>query len=159
MIAMKEIRATLTNVLKNKAGFTYEVHFDTVKESSKSYFYIEISSRRKTFDPVYYERFLTIDIQLRLLPDEFNRVHRSELYDAEDKLDSTIRPVVQVRDRYITVQDVRSRIIDGILHYQFNLDFADYLPIEIPPFMENLDLDLSVQNLKLELKEESEDGE
>lgn len=155
MIAMQEIRSALSSLLKEKANFPYEVHFDNVKESSKSYFYIEISSKRRTFDPIYYERSLSIDIQLRLLPDKHDRIHRSELYDAEDKLDSVIRPVIKIRDRYITVLDVNSRIFGDILHYEFKLEFADYLPVPQPDFMENLDMDmgLSTENLKLELEE------
>lgn len=150
MIPMKEIRAALVDLLRNKAGFSYEVHFDHNRESSKSYFYIEISSRRKTVDPVYYDRSLSIDIQLRPLPDKFTRISKSELYDAEDKLDKTIRPVIRILDRFITVQDVNSRIVDGILHYQFNLNFTDYLPVKVAPFMENLDLNLELGSLEKE---------
>lgn len=159
MITAKEMRAALVDLVKVKAGLSdYEVHFDNVKEASKSYFYITVKGRRKTFDPVYYERTLTIDLQLILLPDKFNRIHRSELYEAIDALDRTVRPVFHVKDRFITVQETRSRIVDDILHYEFDLDFTDYLPVDIPPCMEELAMDLSVGNLKFELKEESEDA-
>ena len=158
MITAKELRAALVDLVKVKAGLSaYEVHFDNVKEASGSYFYIKVTSRRKTFDQVFYERSLAIDLQLILLPDGFNRIHRSELYDAVDALDRAVRPVFHVKDRFITVQETRSRIVDGVLHYEF--DFADYLPVERPPHMETLAVDLSVGNLKLELKEETEDGE
>jgi len=160
MITAKELRAALVDLVKVKAGLSaYEVHFDNVKEASGSYFYIKVTSRRKTFDQVFYERSLAIDLQLILLPDGFNRIHRSELYDAVDALDRAVRPVFHVKDRFITVQETRSRIVDGVLHYEFDLDFADYLPVEMPPHMETLAVDLSVGNLKLELKEETEDGE
>ena len=159
MIAMQEIRKALTRILKDEAEFPYEVHFDNVKDSSKSYFYIEIDSKRRTFDRVYYERSLSVDIQLRLLPDKNDRIHRSELYAAADKLDCTIRPIVKVEDRYITVLDIRSRIASDILHYEFKLDFADYLPIAQPERMETLDLNLKTGNFEMKLEEETEDGE
>ena len=158
MITAQEIRAAIADLLKNKAGLPYEVHFNNNKESSKSYFFVTITSRRKTFDRVYYERFLTVDCQLRLLPDEFNTIRRTELYSAADALDTAICPVIKIKDRHVTVLNTRSRIVDDILHYEFDLDFADYLPIEVQPFMEELNLNLSVKNISLELKEESEDA-
>ena len=158
MIAMQEIRAALVQLLKEKAGLPYEVHFNNNQESSKSYFFVEITSRRRTFDRVYYERFLVVDCQLRLLPDKHDRINVGELHAAMDALDMAIAPIFQVRDRYITVLNIRSRIVDDILHYEFDLDFADYQPIDTPPFMENLDMDLSVKNMTLELKEETEDA-
>lgn len=145
MITMLEIRSALVDLLQNKAGFQYEIHFDNVKESSESYFFIDIRSRRNTFDPVYYERSLTIDIQLRLLPDENDRIHRSELYEAADRLDMTIRPVIQIKDRFITVQEVKNRIYSDILHYEFKLEFADYLPEPQPEKMQELELVVSTK--------------
>ena len=160
MIEMKDIRAALVNLLKNKAGLGYEVHFDNVKEASKSYVYITITSKRTTRDRVYYDRVLTVDIQLRLLPDKFIRTHRNELYDAADKLDKTIRPVIQIFDRFITVQEVRNRIVDDILHYEFELDFTDYLPEEQLPFMENLEANMKVNKFgEFKIKEDTADGE
>ena len=159
MITAKEIRAAISDLLKKQANLPYEVHFNNNRESSRSYFFVTISARRVTFDRVYYERFLTVDCQLRLLPDEFDTIHRTELYSAADALDMAIRPVINIKDRYITVLNIRSRIVDDILHYEFDLDFADYLPIELPPFMEKLEARLSVGNLEFELKEETEDGE
>lgn len=160
MIDMKDIKAALVDLLKNKAGLTYEAHFDNVKETSKSYLYIVISSKRTTRDRVYYDRVLSVDIQLRLLPDKFNRTHRSELYDTADKLDKTIRPVVQILDRFITVQETRSRIVDDILHYEFELAFTDYLPEEQLPFMEKLDANIEAKKFgEFKIKEDITNGE
>lgn len=38
MIEMRDIRTALVDLLKVKAGLSYEVYFDNVKETSKSYF-------------------------------------------------------------------------------------------------------------------------
>ena len=145
MIAANEIRAAISDLLKNKAGFPHEVHFDNVHEASKSYFYVEISERRKTFDPVYYERSLSVDIQLVLLPDQYNRIRRADLYEAEDTLNRTLRPILQIGDRSITVLDTKSHIHDGILHYEFELHFVDSLPTPEYDIAEELSLNFSAK--------------
>nr|WP_205088697.1 hypothetical protein [Veillonella magna] len=42
-----------------------------------------------------------------------------------DELEKLIRPIFFVEDRAITVMDVEQTIVDGILHYIFDLDFTD----------------------------------
>lgn len=39
------------------------------------------------------------------------------------QIDELFRPVFQFGDRYITVADADTRIVDQILHYSFTLDF------------------------------------
>ena len=145
MILAKELRAALTDILKNKAGFPHEVHFDNNIEASKSYFYVELSENRKTVDPVYYERSIGVDIQLVLLPDEFNRIRRADLYDARDRLDQIVRPVVQIGDRFIAVSGTRGNVFNSILHYEFKLEFVDFLPTSEYDLAETLDLSLSTK--------------
>ena len=158
MITAKEIRTALTDFLKNQAGLPYEVHFDVNHESSASYFYVEISEQRKTVDPIYYDRVLKVDIQLVLLPDKVGRIHRAKLYEVTDTLNSVLRPIFQIGDRYITVQNTSSRIFDDILHYQFELSFTDYLPGPSYPLAETLDLNFVVEGTG-EIKEEETNGE
>ena len=127
MLTAVQIRNAIAGVLK--ANFpTYKVHYDNVEKATHDYFYVELAPRRTTVDREYYDRSTGIDIQLVLLPDKLNRIHRATLYDAIDTLDSAIRPVLQIGDRYITIRGNSSVIVDDILHYEFSLDFTDCLP-------------------------------
>lgn len=137
MITAKELRAAITALLKKNFP-AYEVHYDNVEKADTSYFYIELAPSRKTIDPVYYDRSIGIDIQLVLLPDKRGRVKRSLIYDAIDTLDAAIRPVLQVGDRFITILGNNSVIVDEILHYEFSLDFTDFLPVERGELMQEL---------------------
>lgn len=129
MITAKELRAAIASLLKKNFP-AYKVHFDNVERANSSYFYVWLSPRSKTIDRVYYDRTIDIDIQLVLLKDCKGRVKRSLLYDAIDKLDVALRPVLQIGDRFITISSTNSVIVDEILHYEFSLDFTDALPGE-----------------------------
>ena len=137
MITAKEIRVAITTLLKENFP-AYEVHFDNVERARASYFYVELAPSRKTIDEVYYDRSIRIDLQLVILPDCRGRVKRSLIYDAIDTLDMAIRPVLHVADRFITILGNNSIIIDEILHYEFSLDFADFLPVERGELMQEL---------------------
>ena len=149
MIKAKDIRAAITSLLKKNFPL-YEVHFDNVERACKSYFYVELAPRRKTIDPVYYDRSIGIDIQLVILPDCKGRVKRSLLYDAIDTLDEVIRPVLKIGDRHITILENNSVIVDEILHYEFSLDFTDFLPVERGELMQELYINGYFQELDYE---------
>lgn len=123
MIRLLDIKKSLAALLKSK--FDYKVHFDNVEKSSEPYFYIEMMPRQKTVDEILTDKSIQIDIMLVLLPDEYGRIKRSILYDTADTLDSLIRPVFHIKDRCITILESQTRFVDEILHYIFNLDFAD----------------------------------
>lgn len=149
MIKARDIRAAITSLLK--ANFpAYEVHFDNVERARNNYFYVELAPRRKTIDRVYYDRSIGIDIQLVILPDCRGRVKRSLLYDAIDTLDEAIRPVLQIGDRHITILENNSVIVDEILHYEFSLDFTDFLPVERGELMRELYINGYFQELDYE---------
>jgi hypothetical protein len=77
-------------------------------------------------------------------------VKRSLLYDAIDTLDEAIRPVLQIGDRHITILENNSVIVDEILHYEFSLDFADFLPVERGELMQELYINGYFQELDYE---------
>ena len=128
MIRLLDIKKSLTALLKSK--FDYKVHFDNVEKSDEPYFYVEMMPRRKTVDEILTDKSIQIDIMLVLIPDEYGRIKRSVLYDTSDTLDSLIRPVFHVQNRYITVLESHTRFVDEILHYVIDLDFADCLTLQ-----------------------------
>lgn len=125
MISLRSIKKAITALLKKNCP-DYAVHFDHVEKRDAPYFYVEMQPIIHTFDEVYSERTIQIDITFVPDEDEYGRVDRVVLYDIADTVDVLIRPVFYVEDRAITVLDAETTIHDDVLHYIFNLEFADY---------------------------------
>ena len=127
MITYRSLKSRLTAILKETFP-GYKVHFYNVEKSDAPYFYVEMTPlKNQTFDGdgIYHDRSIDIDIQLVLAEDSYGRVDRIALYDDSLELDKAIRPVLQIEDRAITVQDADIKVHDDILHYMFTLAFTD----------------------------------
>lgn len=127
MITYRSLKARLTAILKETFP-GYKVHFDNVEKSDAPYFYVEMTPiRNKTFDGdgIYHDRAIDVDIQLVLPEDGHGRVDRIALYDDSLELDKAIRPVLQIEDRFITINEADIKVHDDILHYMFGLSFTD----------------------------------
>lgn len=164
MITATEFQKSLVDLIREKARLPYKVWFDYVQKSNHSYIWIDIQPRKSSWDTAYFQRILDIDIQVVLMPDKLGNVLRRELWDINDKLDAAIMPYVQVKDRFITVQNFNSRIIDDVLHYEFTLDFTDYIPSgeydgSNYGLMENLEVDLNKDTPQRVFIEENGDDE
>ena len=144
MIPSTTIRSILAALLKRHFP-TCEVHFSTNFKAKADYFYIELLEK---------QTFIDIDVSLHFvpIPDARGRICRSKLYEAEEKLDEIFLSVVQIGDRFITVQDTSSRIVSEVLHFDFHLQFADN--VELAP-LDRME-DLKVNGISLDLSEEEE---
>ena len=151
MIPSATIRSVLTALLK-KHFPTDEVHFSTNFKAKADYFYIELLEKQTFIDKVYRDRDISVSIHFIPIPDARGRICRSKLYEVEEKLDEIFLSVVQIGDRFITVQDTSSRIVSEVLHFDFHLQFADN--IEFAP-LDRME-DLKVNGISLDLSEEEE---
>lgn len=151
MIPSAVIRSVLAALLK-KHFPTDEVHFSTNAMAKVDYFYVEISEKQTLIDRAYRDRDISISIHFIPIPDARGRVCRSKLHEAEEKLDEIFLSVVQIGDRFITVLDTSSRIVDEVLHFSFHLQFADN--VELAP-VDRMG-DLKVNGVSLDLSEEEE---
>lgn len=145
MLKAEDFQKALVNLVEKI--LPYNVSFDFVEEPDESYVWIDIKPRKKSWDKVYFQRILEIEIQVILIPDDFGIIKHSELWKIIDKLDAAIMPCIKIKDRFITVQDFKSYIVDDILHYEFALDFTDYVPNDEH---EGNDYDL-MENLEMKL--------
>ncbi|MCI1750928.1 MAG: hypothetical protein LKI17_06360 [Megasphaera cerevisiae] len=146
MITLRSIKAVLTGRLKI-AYPEYKVHFDNVDKANAPYFYVEMQPLITTVDEVYSDRTIQVDITFVPEEDAYGRADRMVLYDMGDMLDELIRPVLRVEDRAITIGNAEITIHDEVLHYIFNLVFADYREAKC------LTMDL-MEELELRLNEE-----
>lgn len=154
MITLRSIKKAIIVVLQAKYP-DYEVYFDNIEKSKKPYFYVEMSPTVRTWDRTISERTIQVDVQFIPLLDQYGRADRTMLYDVADSLEVIFRPVFQIEDRYITVLEAETTFFDEILHYIFNLDFADaFTNEEIGgiqyELMQQLGLELNGQELNEE---------
>lgn len=158
MIRLRHIQKALLEILKSKYP-NYKVYFDNVEKSNVPYFYVEMFVHTGIGDDTYFDRTVQIDIAFRTMEDKQGRIKRSELYDMSDSLECLIRPGFAVDDRHITINGFEHTFMDEVLHFIFNLEFADVFTDEEVGFikaelMQTLSLRLNNINLK-----ENEHGE
>ena len=80
-----------------------------------------------TWDDIYTNKIIKIDIDYVLALDENKKIDRRKLQDSISKIDILFRPIFKVKDRTFTVLETSTTIVDEILHFSFELDFVDCL--------------------------------
>lgn len=121
---MLSLRAIQRAFVQKLSKLKYDVSFDEVIQADRPFFYIDLSIRSKSFDDVYFDRYIQVDIMFTP-PKRNGRIQTKELYLMADELEKLIRPIFYVEDRAITIMEAEQTIVDGILHYMFDLDFTD----------------------------------
>ena len=152
MLTVSEIQTALCKLVTDNTDIE-DVWFDYVNYPSEDeiqdYVWIELRPNKKSFDGAYYQRTIAVDMQVVLKPDEYDEVSRTRLYEIIDCFDTAIMPCLQIKDRFITVQDFNANIVDSVLHYEFVLDFTDYVQSDE---YEGIAYDL-MQNLEVNLND------
>ena len=129
MITAKDFRAAFVDLLKNKANIPYDVYFNSVNKSDTSYVWVNFVNAQKTsWDIAYFQWNISVDIQVVLVSNEYADVKYTDLWEISDSLTQAITPYIKIKDRFVTVQDFNSQIIDDVLHYEFDMNFTDYVP-------------------------------
>ena len=126
-ITAKDIRAAFVDLIHNKAQIPYDVHFNHVNKSTTSYVWVELQMRKSSWDIAFFQWSIDVDIQVILSPDDYAVVKYTGLWEIADSLTKSIMPCMQIKDRFITIQEFNSNVVDDVLHYEFNLDFTDYV--------------------------------
>lgn len=147
MITAIDIRKAFVKLIQEKAQIPYKVHFNYISKSNESYVWVELQPRKINWDKVYFQWVINIDIQVILFPSNHAEIKHTDLWNISDALTKVIMPCFHVKDRFITVQDFNSYIVDDILHYEFVLDFTDYVQSDE---YEGLEYDL-MENLEVNL--------
>ena len=127
MIAAKDFRAAFVDLIQNKAQIPYDVHFNHVNKSNVSYVWVDLRMHKKSWDVAYFQWVIDVEIMVILSPSDYAKIKHDDLWNISDSLTKSIMPCMEIKDRFITVQDFNSYIVDDVLHYEFNLDFTDYV--------------------------------
>ena len=127
MLTTENIQKALVALVEQKAGLPYDVIFDHVNKSDPPYIWIDMRPQKRSWDGAYFQRLLGVEIHVVLAPDADGEVKHTELFAVADALDAAVMPCLKIEDRFITVQEFSSYIFDDVLHYEFTLDFTDYV--------------------------------
>lgn len=121
-----------------------EVGIDDINELSKPSYFIQVIEYKKEFFANHKQRiFVSIDITYIPENDENNT---AEIYNAFDDLDNMFEvrgnKILQIKDRYLTLKNEHTKIVDGLGHYIFDLELFDVYGIDLKTF------DNSIETIK-----------
>lgn len=155
MITATDIRTAFVTLINEKAQIPYKVHFNYMSKSNESYVWVELQPRKINWDKVYFQWVINVDIQVILFPSNHAEIKHTDLCNISDALTRAIMPCLEIETtgnaRHITVQDANAYIVDDILHYEFALDFTDYVQSDE---YEGLEYDL-MENLEVNLNKDT----
>lgn len=147
MIHFAEIRDSLVDLIKERAGLNLKVYFNHVNDASVDYCQVRLRPSRTDWGDGWINRDIRVDFQFTLHPNGFAEQHHMDYYEIVDALDLATLNAVPIADRWITIYECSSRIFDGSLTYSFMLSFSDCwdeLPeAERAELMKHLHLDLN----------------
>lgn len=115
---------SLSEKIDNVTG--KEVGVDNINELSKPSYFIQVIDYKKEFFANNKERiFISIDIMY--IPE--NDENKIEIYNALDDLNNMFdvkgNKILKVKERYLTLKNEYTKIVDGLGHYIFDLEFFD----------------------------------
>lgn len=121
-----------------------KVKIDNINKLSKPSYFIQVIDYKKEFFANHKERiFISIDIMYIPKNDENNT---AEIYNALDDLNDMFEvkgnKILQIKDRYLTLKNEHTKIVDGLGHYIFDLELFDVYGIDLKTF------DNSIEGIK-----------
>jgi len=122
LLQMKESLIVLLKQLDPKVDvFAEEIELikSEAGDHSKTYYFVDIiPTGSQTIDEYYTDMTVFIDVAYHDASEK-NAVYLQK----QMEIDAAIRPVLHFGDRYITINNSSSRVVDRILHYSFSLSF------------------------------------
>lgn len=132
-----------------------EVGIDNINKLTRPAYFIQVIDYKKEFFANYRERiFISIDITYIPKNDENNK---AEIYNALDDLDNMFEvkgnKILKVKDRYLTLKNNSTKIVDGLGHYIFDLDLFDVYGTDLRTFDNSIETIKEILNDSTELTE------
>ena len=129
-----------------------EVGIDNINKLSRPAYFIQVIDYKKEFFANYKEKiFISVDIMYIPENDENNTM---EVYKVLDELDNMFETkgnkILKVKDRCLTLKNERTKVVDGLGHYIFDLDLFDIYGTDLRTF------DNSIETIKEILKDDTE---
>ena len=125
-----------------------EVGIDNINALTRPCYYIQVIDYKNEFFSNYKKRiFISLDIIYIPENDENNTM---EVYKALDELDNMFETkgnkILKVKDRCLTLKNERTKVVDGLGHYMFDLDLFDVYGTDLRSFDNSLETIKEVLN-------------
>ena len=125
-----------------------EVGIDNINALTRPCYYIQVIGYKNEFFANYKKRiFISVDIMYIPENDENNTM---EVYKALDELDNMFETkgnkILKVKDRCLTLKNERTKVVDGLGHYMFDLDLFDVYGTDLRSFDNSLEIIKEVLN-------------
>lgn len=135
MITLKDIKKAIN--LKLTTQFGFEINSNDVKEGfKKPSFFVDFDNISLSSTVEQKQRSLTVRIYF--FPTD--RYHFSlEILDVQERLEKEFDLKLQVLDRHLNITEVDASVTDGVLVFNFNIEFEEgkeYIEAEL---MQTLD--------------------
>lgn len=132
-----------------------EVGINSINKLSRPAYFIQVIDYKKEFFANYRERiFISIDITY--IPENVEN-NKAEIYNALDDLDNMFEvkgnKILKVKDRYLTLKNNSTKIVDGLGHYIFDLDLFNVYGTDLRTFDNSIETIKEILNDNTELTE------
>ena len=119
-----------------------EVGIDNINALTRPCYYIQVIDYKNEFFANYKKRiFISVDI---IYIPKNNENNTMEVYKVLDELDNMFETkgnkILKVKDRNLTLKNERTKVVDGLGHYMFDLDLFDVYGIDLGSFDNNLEM-------------------
>lgn len=135
MITYKDIKLAINNLLISK--FSYEINSKDISEGfSRPSFFVEFDNVVRSANSEQVLKSFTIIIYF--FPS--NRHNYSiEILEVQDKLEELFDLKLEVLDRKFNIDEARSTISDGVLNFEFDIQFEEGKVVEDAELMQELE--------------------
>lgn len=125
MITLVDIKKTINNVLKNNFPDVKIYSSDTKEGFNRPAFFTQIVPLTSDYETVNYT-----SNRLMVVINYFSE-NETELENLRmaDALKKAYGMTLKVKDRYITLREIKTDITDGVLQFKFDLNFFDGVEI------------------------------
>lgn len=120
MITYSDIDKAVTDCLLDKFP-DIEVTENDVKEGfNRPSFFVQLDNTRK--DTRLYVVHQSLTVRIYYFPSN-RHAYQSELMDVQEKLEEVFNLNLNVLDRTLTIEETNAQVIDGVLEFEFDLEF------------------------------------
>lgn len=143
MLTLKQIKLAIIDMIMTKFPDIKIQSTDVTSGFKRPSFFVTIDNVNR--DSRLYHSIRSMTIRIHYFPSDRNK-YSLELLDIQDGLESIFNLNFKVEDRVITINDTRSQEVDGVLEFEFDLNFLESNEItqtgELGELMSDLELDV-----------------
>jgi len=138
VLTLKQINLAISNLIFGKFPELKIQSSDVKGGFNRPSFFVKLDNPSRDTGLHTVERSMTVRI---LYFPESRNDYALELMDVQDQLESAFNLNISVGDRIITIEETRAQVIDGVLEFEFDLEFTEAVEIvDDSELMEELEL-------------------